>query len=153
MADSLVRALSGAGDQRGEYWKNRVLPFLEKIWPKSIDVVSPEILMDFARLCIAAGDTFPEACERLKDWLQHPVGDSSRTRRANVVIRELDEARLSKRFPETALMLLDSLGLQDGDAWLISDQLARCLDDIRDGNPVLIEDPRFQKLQNMRRDQ
>ena len=152
VANSLVRALSGAGDQRREYWKNRVLPFLDKIWPKSIDVVSPEILKELARLCIAAGDTFPEACERLKDWLQHPVGDSSRTRRANVVIRELDEAELSKRFPDASLMLLDSLGLQDNDAWLISDQLAKCLDDIRDGSTALTQDPRFQRLQSLRRD-
>ena len=152
VANSLVRALSGAGDQRGEYWKNRVLPFLDKIWPKSIDVVSPEILKELARLCIAAGDAFSEATERLKGWLKHPVTDSSRTRRANAVIRELDEAGLSKRFPDAALMLLDSLGLQDNDAWLIIDQLAGCLDDIGDGNPVLMEDPGFQKLQNLRRD-
>ena len=90
VANSLVRALSGAGDQRGEYWKNRVLPFLDNIWPNSIDVISPEILIEFARLCIAAGDAFPEATERLKGWLQHPVDDYSRTRRASVVIRELD---------------------------------------------------------------
>jgi len=153
VAVSLVRALSGAGDQRGEYWKNRVLPFLDEIWPNSIDVVSPEILKEFARLCIAAGDAFPEATERLKGWLQHPVVDSSRTRRANVVIREIHEAELSKRFPDAALMLLDSLGLQDNDAWLISDQLADCLDDIRDGKLALEKDPRFQNLQNLRRDQ
>ncbi len=151
VANSLVRALSGAGDQRGEYWKNRVLPFLDNIWP-NFDVISPEILIEFARLCIAAGDAFPEATERLKGWLQHPVDDSSRTRRVNVVIRELDEAGLSRRFPNAALMLLDSLGLQSGDAWLLSDQLAKCLDDIRAGSTALTQDPRFQRLQSLRRD-
>ncbi|WIC27921.1 hypothetical protein QM048_06405, partial [Escherichia coli] len=31
-AQALYQALEGAGDQREEYWKNRVQPFWQQVW-------------------------------------------------------------------------------------------------------------------------
>ena len=152
VANSLVRALSGAGNQRLEYWKNRIIPFLDSIWPKSVDVVSPAILESFALLCIRSGDAFPEATSKLETWLQHPVDDPYRAHRAYRVIRELAEAGLGSKFPEEALMLLDSLKLSRDDTWLLSDQLSECLSAIRSSCPKLGTDPRFQRLQSLSQD-
>ena len=149
VANSLAIALSGAGNQRIEYWKNRIIPYLDSIWPRSIDIVIPGILESFALLCIRAGDAFPEATNKLKAWLQHPVDDPHKTHRANRVIRELAEANLGSQFPDEALMLLDSLKLSSDDAWLLSDRLSECLSTIRSGRPSLETDSRFQKLQSL----
>lgn len=58
-AQALVRALEGAGDQRTDYWTNRVIPYLRTIWPKTRDNISPAIAKSLGRLCVAAQDAFP----------------------------------------------------------------------------------------------
>ena len=34
-AETLVRAMDSAGEQSDEYWRNRIVPYLKFIWPKS----------------------------------------------------------------------------------------------------------------------
>ena len=70
VATTLCDALEGAGEQREEYWKNRVLPFFKKIWPKRHELRSGMIVEPLACLCIAAGKAFPAALEEIGDWLQ-----------------------------------------------------------------------------------
>nr|WP_288120021.1 hypothetical protein [Thiomonas sp.] len=72
-ARALVRALEGAGDQRADYWTNRVAPYLHAIWPKTRDNISPAIAESLGRLCVAAQDAFPEALVLLRAWLQPPA--------------------------------------------------------------------------------
>ena len=137
-ANSLTRALEGAGEQRSQYWMNRVLPYFESIWPKSEASISPETSESLARLCVAAQEAFPEALEKLKHWLQpldHP----------NMVIHELNETHLSKHFPDYALKFLDNI-IHDN-SLLHSDWLLSCLNAIRSTNPGLETDPKFQKLE------
>jgi hypothetical protein len=57
---TLSQALESAGDRRAEYWRNRILPYIREVWPKSKNVLTPSIANNFARLCIEAGDAFPE---------------------------------------------------------------------------------------------
>ena len=59
VAIRLVLALDGAGKQRGFFWRNRILPFLESSWPRATDSLSTSVSGSFAQLCIAAGDAFP----------------------------------------------------------------------------------------------
>ena len=109
-AQTLVHALEGAGDQREDYWKNRVLPFWEKIWPKSNDQASSVDAESLAHLCVAAGGEFPSAMAAVGNWLsvvQHPYD----------VIHRLQESGLSARFPEDALRLLSAI-LGDQPSWL-----------------------------------
>lgn len=69
-ARALVRELEGAGDQRSDFWTNRVVPYLRDIWPKNKVHASPVVAECFGRLCVAAGDALPEAVAQLRDWLQ-----------------------------------------------------------------------------------
>lgn len=136
-AQALVRALEGASDQREDYWKNRVLPFLEKIWPKSHDQASGANAESLARLCIAAGNEFPSAMTTIGNWLRtvsHP--DS--------VVRQLQKSGLPARFPEEALQLLYAV-LGDQPLWLSQD-LRQCLDAIGQAKPSLLQDHRFVKV-------
>lgn len=136
-AEAVLRALDGAGDQRSEYWLNRVLPYLRFIWPKSRDIVTPTISETIARLCITALDAFPDALDELKHWLQpldHP----------DLVVHLLHESRLCERFPEAALALLNGV-IGDNTQWLPRN-LKDCLDEIRNVQPNLETDHRFQRL-------
>jgi len=141
-AEALVRALEGAGEQREDYWSNRVLPFWEKIWPKSIDQASSPHAESLARLCVAAGDEFSSAMARIGPWLrvvQYP----------DTVIRRLRESGLCTRFPEDALRLLFTI-LGDRPSWL-PQELRQCLDAIDHAAPNLRQDYRFMKIDELAR--
>jgi hypothetical protein len=141
-AQSLVRALEGAGDQREDYWKNRVLPFWEKIWPKSNEQASSANAESLARLCVAAGGEFPSAIATVGKWL-------SVVQLPDYVIHRLLESDLSARFPEQALQLL-FLILGDQSSWL-PPELRQCLDAIGCAIPNLRQDHRFVRVDELAR--
>jgi hypothetical protein len=140
-AQALAQALEGAADQREEYWKNRIQPFWQEVWPKSRDLATPGIAESLARMCIAAGSAFPGALAAVLDWLRpidHP----------DYVIHSLHGTGLCGRFPVDALRLL---------AAIIADQpwgaldLGQCLDLIVQTDGSLAEDPIYQRLREYAR--
>ena len=136
-AQALVCALESAGEQRAEYWRNRILPYLKAIWPKSRDNITPGISEAFARLCVAAGDAFPEALRVIRPWLQtlqHP----------DFEVHLLYEAKLCTRYPEDALAFLDKI-IGENAQWPPSD-LKHCLDAIKSIQAMFEGDDRFQRL-------
>ena len=60
-AETFFHAVDSTGDQRADYWRNRAVPYLKFIWPKTTDIVSEAISENFGLACVAAGDAFPEA--------------------------------------------------------------------------------------------
>jgi len=138
-ANALVNALEGAGDQRTEYWANRVAPFINNLWPKGQDVMTPVIAETLSRLCVAAGGAFPEAMEILRAWLQ-PLGHP------DPAVRMLHKADLCRIFPEHALDFL-SLVIGEQTQWPPTD-LSNCLEAIRTTAPALEDDPRHEQLLN-----
>lgn len=140
VAQALVRALEGAGEQRGEYWRNRVLPYFTSIWPKSRDVITPAISESLARLCVAARDAFPEAFDRLRYWLQ-PVDYP------DYVVHLLCEAKLCGQFPEDTLAFLNAV---IGDhAHRLPRELRQCLEEIQNIKPALANHIQFIRLNNL----
>ncbi|MBC2699289.1 MAG: hypothetical protein HF976_01535 [ANME-2 cluster archaeon] len=134
---AVIRALDGAGEQRGEYWRNRVLPYFNLVWPKTIVVMTPTISELFGQLCVAAQEAFPEALEKLQHWLQpveHPF----------YLIHLLNEAKLCNQFSSDALVFLDTV--VGNDAQLLPQELKQCLDDIEKADQTLAEDARFVRL-------
>jgi hypothetical protein len=135
-AVAVYQALEGSGQTRAEYWKNRVLPFWQQIWPKSLELVTPRISGSLARLVIAAGDDFPAALAAVQDWLQpieHP----------DYVVSLLHKSDHCTRFPAEALQLLDLL-IKD-QPWAPRD-LGKCLEAIGQAQPQLEKAPRYSKL-------
>jgi hypothetical protein len=136
-AKALVRALEGAGEQRADYWVNRVVPYLHAIWPKSRDKISPAIAESLGRLCVAAQDAFPNALKMLRGWLQpieHP----------DYLVHRLHEAGSCALFPAPTLEFLN-LMIGDQTQWPPSD-LAACLQAIRTAAPALEIDVRYERL-------
>lgn len=136
-AQALVRALDGAGDQRGEYWSNRLLPYLRNIWPKSRDLITPAISESLARLCVSARGSFPEALGELQHWLR-PV------EYPDYLVHLLHEAKLCEQFPEDTLAFLDAVVGADSQ-WLPR-ELQQCLNDIQQAAQRFSNDPRFVRL-------
>ena len=136
-AQTLSQALEGAAEEREAYWRNRVWPFWQNVWPKFLDRATPKIAESLTRLIIAARLEFPFALAVTQDWLQpieHP----------DHVIHLLHESGLSVQFPEDVLRLLNAV-LAD-QPWAPR-ELGQCLDAIVQAAPQLAKDGRFQRLQ------
>ncbi len=141
-AQALVRTLEGAGDQRADYWTNRVAPYLHAIWPKTRDNVTPAIAESLGRLCVAAQDAFPEALALVRAWLQPPADPY-------YLVHRLHEAGLCVNFPEQALDFL-SLVIGDQTQWPPSD-LDACLEAIRIAVPELEANASYERLMTISR--
>jgi hypothetical protein len=134
---AVTRALVGAGEQRGEYWSNRVLPYFKSVWPKNRDVMMmPTISELLGGICVAAREAFPEALEALQHWLQpveHPF----------YLVHRLNEAKLCEQFASDALAFLNAI---IGANALLPREFKQCLDDIEKADQALAEDARFVRL-------
>lgn len=134
-AQVLLQAFESAVEQRAEYLRNRLAPFMKKYWPKSSEARTPAISGIFARICAAAGSVFPLALAQFKDWLQP-------TQHSGSVLRQLPS--ICAEFPAEALTFVDLIVGNDAGARIIG--LKQCLLEIRAGRPKLEQDTRFQRL-------
>jgi hypothetical protein len=135
-AQSLVQALESAGEQREQYWINRVQAFWQRVWPKSRRLTSKPIAEQLARLAIAARGKFPDALLTLRDWLQpleHPY----------YVVHTLQNTDLCGRFPMESLSLLDAV--VDGERWPLQ-ELDECLNSIAQAWPEVLHEHRYHRL-------
>jgi hypothetical protein len=137
VAQTLVDSLEGAGNQRADYWTNRIMPYLQSIWPQSIARMSSNIAESFGRLCIATQQVFPQALARLRAWLQ-PLPYPG------LLLHRLHESNICRLFPEQALDFLN-LVIEARPQWR-SSELAACLEAIRASAPALQNDPRLERL-------
>ena len=126
-AQALYQALGGAGDQREEYWKNRVQLFWQQVWPKDLDFATPQIAESLAHLSIAARGEFPAALALLRHWLrptEFPLG----------IVCPLRDSGLCSQFPNDALALLK---IVIADQQSASAEVSQCLDQIEQAKPEL----------------
>ena len=135
-AQALVHALEGAGEQREEHWKNRILPFWQTVWPKSLEIASMDIAEALARLAIAAGGEFPAAFSTVRNWLQ-PL------EYPHYVVHPLQQSGLCTRFPEEALLLLHAI--IENQPWPPR-ELSECLKAISLAWPNAEQSPHYQRL-------
>lgn len=135
-AQALSQAMEGVGEQREEYWKNRIRPLWQVIWPKSRDLVSPGIAENLAQMAIAAGDEFPAALAAIELWLM-PIDHPS------YLVNLLRSAGHCRRFGEASLRLLSAVMLDQLWGW---DEIGDCLAEIASCAPELANDPRYYRL-------
>ncbi|MBU2673134.1 SIR2 family protein [Hafnia paralvei] len=138
VAQTLFQALESAGDQREDYWKYRVQPFWDYVWPKSQEFATPQIAKSLAQLAIAAGGEFPTALANIQDWLQ-PI-------EPYYVINQLHKSGLCHQFPEETLVLLDKV-LND-QQW-VPRELGKCLDEIAENMSLLTQNIKYQRIRNI----
>ena len=136
-AQVLVNALEASGDQRSDYWANRIVPYLLYIWPKSKDHRSPEIAKNFGCLCIAAQNDFPAAFSMLRDWLQ-PL------RHSDDLVHQLNQTHLCQQFPRETLEFLSRV-FNEQTCFLFG-ELGECLETIQQAEPALKTDNQYNRL-------
>jgi hypothetical protein len=136
-AKTLVKDLENA-EQKEDFWQTRIRPFW-RLWPKSANLVSPQISQSLARLVLATGDEFHDAVALLNDWLQKPENP-------RFVVRCLSGTELCSCFPADALSFLDRVVDQNRrwNSWHTS--LRECLQNIAEADPQLVTDHRFRAL-------
>lgn len=135
-AQALHQAIEGAADQREDYWKNRVQPFWQHVWPKSRELATRRISESLSRLAIAARDEFPAALTAVIDWLkpiEHP----------DYAVRLLHESGLCRKYPTDALKLL--CAVIDDQSWAPR-TLGQCLNQIQQAEPKLEQKQCFTSL-------
>lgn len=140
-ARALSQAIESAGEQREDYWKNRIQPFWQQVWPKSRNFASNGIAESLARMSIEARDEFPNALSMVQAWLrpiEHP----------HYIVHLLHESGLSRRFPVDALCFLDAI--LEKQPW-VPRELDQCLKAIAEAKPNLEQDHRFQRLKQYSR--
>jgi hypothetical protein len=138
----LIEALEAAGDQRREYWKNRIVPYLHDIWPKSLDRKTARISEGFALLCVGAGEAFPDALQTLESWLQsikHP----------DMLLENFQRNDLGTRFPTQGLRFL-SMIVSETTTYRAA-PLTACLDQIQERASELKSDPLMIRLREVAR--
>jgi hypothetical protein len=136
-AQALVRSLESAGEQRADFWTNRVAPYLRRVWPNTRDRVSPTLAESLGRLCVAAQGQFPEAVALLRGWLSPP-------NHPDYVMHMLAASGLCTKFPSDALGFLD-LVIPNRVQWLPR-ELRACLDEIGAADARLLDDARHRRL-------
>ncbi|MDF7630744.1 SIR2 family protein [Erwiniaceae bacterium L1_55_4] len=140
---SLCQAQEGAADKREEYWIHRVRPFWLSIWPKSRELITPQVTISLARLVIATGGNFPSALLDVKDWLI-PIDQF------HFVVHKLLESGIFRRFPAESVQLLSSIIAVDKRQW-VSGDLGTCLDGIAEVEPNLERDVQYMSLRDFYR--
>lgn len=137
---TLQQSMESAGAQQVVSWENRIVPYLDSIWPTAVERKTKDISRSLADLCITAGDAFRQAVDRLKDWFQ-PLSE-----RLGCVYR-LEKSDLCRRFPRHALKFLDAL--IGNELLYMRDKLRSCLEQIREADSSLESDPRFRRLKDL----
>lgn len=140
-AQALVRVLGSAADQREKYWKNRIRPFWQKVWPKSREHATETIAQHFYQLIITANSELPGALDLLRDWLKP-------TSHPHYIVYLLQKSGLCTKFPAESLLLLDAL---IADQQWIPSELGNCLNAIAQASPMLEQDARYLRLRDFSR--
>ncbi len=137
-ARALTNALRSADDQRSEYWKNRVVPYIQSIWPKGKNKATQDVAQQFGYLCLVAEDNFPDAVNLFFEWLKL-IQPSRR------LFRSLETSGLCEKFPKESLDFLLCFYDENMKSW-DRDPLLNCLRKIMVKNPKLMNHPKYFQL-------
>lgn len=138
VAKTLYNRLRKAKDP-GTVWDDQIEPCLDHIWPMAGE--SSELVgVYLGLLCISAGKRFPEALERLEDWLE--PRDEPRD-----LVHEFNMSSLGQDFPEESLRFLDKIVGRDA-GWARYD-LADCLNKIIAAKPALNRTASYRRLHGL----
>lgn len=117
-------------------WRDRVEPWLKRVWPTEAASRSPQVSEQFALAVIATEDAFPDAVAAIEPYL---VPDD-----AYPVLVALDASDHPDQHAEATLLLLDATVVQDRQR-LFGGQLRSVIRRIGLSNPALHDDNRYRR--------
>lgn len=102
VASVLAEILEGAGKDAPVTWRERVRPWLDRVWPTDISKQDPDVTRDLAVLAIRADQEFPDAVDHVTRFM-------TRSRDTMHVQHLLIKTEQPSRFPKPTVTLLRSL--------------------------------------------
>ncbi|MHA7809373.1 MAG: anti-phage defense-associated sirtuin Dsr1 [Marinobacter adhaerens] len=135
----LAERLNAAGDQRHQFWENRVKPFWNSFWPKSNRLISAKLADGLASVAIASNTDFSEAVGLFLNWLV-PLPFP------RPAIQKLWKSGLCESHPETCVTFLERLIPNEK---LRGSKLRECLNLIVVAWPEAEQDARFARLRRL----
>lgn len=135
-SQALVYTLKDSGNNREQYWDNRLQPFWHQVWPKSNKLITSEIAESLAYLSIEARCRFAIALSEVKAWLQPII-------HVGGIVSQLLKSGLCSRFPEESV---DLLAITIDEQSYVTEELKHCLREVSLASPDLQKDSRYQKL-------
>ncbi|WP_179297976.1 hypothetical protein [Mesorhizobium carmichaelinearum] len=120
--------IGGDADAR---WRDRIAPWLKRVWPPEPALRSSHVSAQFALAAIATEKLFPEAVETIKP-LVAPT-------RSYEVLHLLNASKHPENHPRAVCILLDAVLLQDRMV-LFEDQLRSVVTRIGAADPTLADD-------------
>lgn len=137
---TLSSALKAAGNKRENYWKNRIQPFWQKIWPKSFDK-SQNMIEALVELSIATGEEFPSALETVYSWLQ-PIENLYH------IVQQLNKSNLCSQFPNEVVKLIYKI-IDNSSTRTLPSELEHSLSSIIQAKSQLKQDHRYKWLMEL----
>jgi hypothetical protein len=125
------------GERADALWRDRVQPWLRRVWPHDRDLLTRNLAVQFALLTTATSDAFPEAVEFVYPFLiRTDIG---------LVVSELNHTKHPERHPEATLRLLKAIW--DPHAPWGADNFREILTKVLQSCPSLRDDPAVRKYQ------
>lgn len=137
VAETLFRALHGAGDQQAEYLKNRIIPFVKGFWPSRPEARTPETFRYFAQMVAISRNGFEEGFACFKNHV-------GQTTEFSYLLNLLKDGELAADHPSEILAILDTTIPED--VPYLRGGLSPLLAIIQNSNPLLSNDPGFIRL-------
>ncbi|CRX38602.1 anti-phage defense-associated sirtuin Dsr1 [Estrella lausannensis] len=136
---------NGSTTQKENFWKNRVEPYFQKIWPKAKAlIIDPRISDILAEICILADNQFSEAFKLMKSWLV-------KTTSCEIAIHRLSGSKICSKFPAESLEFLDHI--VSNSLSNLKRDLSLCLDEILESESTFASDARFKRLDTIAKKQ
>jgi len=124
-------------NEPGSKWGDRILPFLQRVWPRQRSVRTPQTSGRLVEMALAIPDRFVEIVNSILPLLEAVAGQSVR------MGDFIDEEGIASQHPQELLDLLWKVLPED--AWLWPYETRRTLDALKEQDLVR-DDPRLAEL-------
>lgn len=140
-------ALSQVEAQPSVMWKEKIGPWIKEVWPRDMNLRSPEEASLFAELAISTGGSFPDAVNTLYEFLS-PLEGTGACR----ILRQIESNADSERTAlnsdsETLLKFLNKIFPKEIDYF--QNAVKEFLNRMKEADPTIENNPHYRRLSEL----
>ena len=132
--------LRGADDRSDVLWKELIGPWFKHVWPGREQDKTPAVSAALCRIALAVDTTFPDVVKTIRDFLIPGLQDNT--------LHRLSTAKVSAKFPEDTLRLLDKI-FGDAEDEHSTGIARRLIKEAIEAEPTLRQNPEFERLRGL----
>jgi hypothetical protein len=137
---NVINRLAQIGQDDPSDWENKVIPFIQQVWPKEIAFQKTEFTASWLSLLEYSEDAFPKILKTVHPFL---IADQNHTH-LYAFYRNRDEVPLAQLFPKDTLDLLDKIIIDKTE--IITDEIPNILKIIIESDPSLLNNAKYKRL-------